>query len=472
MTNFDFDPDARSDIWNRLIEELEDYSRKAEALPVSPTLDQQKIRQFVNRLPFETPVSPDAALGHVIEGLKKYAVHTPHPQYYGLFNPRPAFPGILADTITAVYNPQMAAWSHAPFAVEAENRVIRELGVKFGYPEPTVDGTFTSGGAEANQTALLCALNRKFPEYAVGGVRRIDKKPVLYVSAESHHSLIKAAGTAGIGRDAVRTIEVGPHQQMKPDALRAQIEADLAENCAPVMVTATMGTTGTGAIDNIGPIAEIAEEYGLWLHADAAYGGAVALSGKYRGLIDGIHLADSITFDAHKWISVPMGAGIFLTRHPDILSRTFRITADYMPKEAGGMQVTDPYTHSLQWSRRFTGLKVYLTLLMFGWEGLDELIGRQIETGNRLRRELEGAGWTIFNKTPLPIVCFGREYYREQPGAAMEMCNKVLESGRAWISVYKTGGVNALRACITNYATDAESVAGLVETLGEVEKRG
>ncbi|HEX6983070.1 MAG TPA: aminotransferase class V-fold PLP-dependent enzyme [Balneolaceae bacterium] len=468
MKKFDFDTKTRSEAWDYLLEELESYYADTESLPVAPTLDHEKINEYVHQPSLKSPLAFNEAIDHVVRGLKKFAVHTPHPQYFGLFNPRSTFPGILADTIAATFNPQLAAWSHAPFAAEVENRLIEEIGKKFGYQQSTVDGTFTTGGTEANITALLCALNAAFTEYASKGLGAIDKNPVVYVSAESHHSLVRAASVAGLGMDAVRAIPVNDRLQMRTDLLEKQIAEDLEKNCYPLMVTATMGTTGTGAIDDIKTIAAIASENNLWLHADAAYGGAVALSKRHKKLIRDIDLADSITFDAHKWMSVPMSAGMFITKHPSILSQTFRITADYMPKEADELQIVDPFTHSIQWSRRFTGLKMYLSLLMLGWEAYEQLVEHQIKIGKLLKNELQKDGWTIFNHTDLPIVCFGKEHFEENPDAAIKLNKKILASGGAWLSVYNINGINTLRACITNYATDEDNIHRLLKILREV----
>lgn len=464
---FNLNIKSRSEAWAYLLQELENYYGETGSLPVSPQLNKEMINEYVHQHTFQTPLDYDEAIEHVVNGLTQFTVHTSHPKYFGLFNPRSNVAGILADTITATFNPQLAAWSHAPFAVEVENRLIREIGIKFGYEDTSIDGTFTSGGAEANLTAVLCALNKAFPEYANKGLRAVDKDPVIYVSAESHHSLIKAARVAGLGMNAVRSIAVDHSLQMQPEALRKQIDADIKENRFPLMVVATMGTTGTGAIDDIGAIYEIISKYNLWLHADAAYGAAVALTQRYKKLVQNIHFADSITFDAHKWMSVPMGAGMFITKYPSILDETFRITAGYMPREADELKITDPFTHSIQWSRRFTGLKMYLSLLMFGWEGYEQVIGRQIELGNLLKTELRQAGWKILNQTDLPIVCFEMEYFEEDPDAAMQFSKKIIDSGNAWVSVYSINGINALRACITNYATDENSIRQLLETLND-----
>ena len=185
-------------------------------------------------------------------------MHTPHPSYFGLFNPAPTTMGIAADTLVAAFNPQLAAWSHSPFAVEAERYVIETFAAKFGLPHENVEGTFTSGGMEANHTALLTALVHHFPTYLERGARGIDKQPVMYVSSESHHSLLKAARLCGIGSEAVRRIGVDEHLRMRSDLLRAAIAEDRRKNNAPFLIAATAGATNSGVVDDLAAIAQVA----------------------------------------------------------------------------------------------------------------------------------------------------------------------------------------------------------------------
>ncbi|MGG1660976.1 pyridoxal-dependent decarboxylase [Brevibacillus sp. NRS-1366] len=159
------------DIGTYLLEQINDYITHIRGVRVSPELSVDAVAEHARRLSFKHPVSPREAIYHILDGLRQYQVHTPHPRYFGLYNPRPNFMGIMADTITAAFNPQLAAWSHAPVAVEMENYVLKEIASKFGYPADTADGTFTTGGAEANLTAVLTELVHSFPSYAKEGLR-------------------------------------------------------------------------------------------------------------------------------------------------------------------------------------------------------------------------------------------------------------------------------------------------------------
>jgi aromatic-L-amino-acid/L-tryptophan decarboxylase len=455
-------PDERAALWERLTAALEAYIAGVDdgpAVPV-PGVRPEVVREGLAAFDFAAPLAPGDAVDAVVAGLTTYAVHTPHPRYFGLFNPAPTTMGVAADALVAVFNPQLAAWSHAPFANEVERHLVDAFAERFGYEAGQRDGTFTSGGSEANHTALLCALAARFPAFAEGGARALDADPVLYVSELAHHSFVKLARACGLGTQAVRTLPVDDGLRLAPGTVRAAVAEDRAAGRLPFMIVATAGSTSAGVVDDLHGLADLADAEGLWLHADAAWGGAAALVPELHGLLGGLERADSITFDAHKFLSVPMGAGLLLTRHVDVLSEAFGIRTAYMPAHQGA---PDPYAHSIQWSRRAIGMKVFLSLLVAGWEGYADAIRHQTAMGERLRTRLADEGWTIVNRTPLPVVCFtddGADAARLQA-----IADAVVRAG-AWISTTRLdAGRPVLRACVTSYRTTAADVDALVAML-------
>ena len=467
--------DERRALWERLIGAIETYTARVEGTRVAPALDRESLRALLAPFDFERPVSPLQALDFAVDGLSRHQVHTPHPRYFGLFNPAPTTMGIAADAVVAAFNPQIAAWSHSPLAAEIEAHLVRAFGARFGYDPATTDGVFASGGAEANHTALLTAIVRAFPSFLDEGARSLARPPVFYASAEAHHSFLKAARSCGLGTEAVRSVAVDDDLRLDARALAGKVASDRAAGRSPFMIAATAGTTSAGAVDPLPPLVEIAEREGLWLHVDAAWGGAAALVPELAPLLDGIARADSITFDAHKWLSVPMGAGLYLTRHPDVLERAFRVAAGYMPQDAAGLPVVDPFAHSMQWSRRFIGLKVFLSLAVAGWEGYAEAIRHMTAMGNRLRARLHVSGWRVVNRTPLPLACFvdGRTAAGGEATHLERIARAVVASGRAWISTVRLAERQAaIRACITNYRTGPADVDALVEALDQARSEG
>jgi aromatic-L-amino-acid/L-tryptophan decarboxylase len=473
MARLSLDSAQREALWREVVEQIARYEDNVHTAAVAPPLDPRAIRDLLAGVDFQTPQAPVDAVRFVVEGLWRHQVHTPHPRYFGLFNPASASMGVAADALTAAFNSQLAAWSHAPFANEVEMHLIRALGEKFGYPSAGIDGTFASGGAEANHTALICALVSRFPGFAPRGVRALAGQPVVYISQQAHHSFLKAARATGLGSDAIRQVPVGDDLRMDAAQLAEMLHHDRAFGLLPTLLVATAGSTSAGVIDDLPELAAIAREQTIWFHVDAAWGGAAALVPELRPLLASIEQADSITFDVHKFLSLPMGAGLFLTRHPHILGEAFRITTDYMPKDAARMDTVDPYTHSMQWSRRFIGLKLFLTLLVAGWDGYAEVIRQQVEMGRRLARMLVSAGWRVMNQTELPVVCFVDTTRSDGESASylQAVADRLVASGTAWISTTRLkDGQAVLRACITNFGTEESDLAALVAALAEARK--
>jgi glutamate/tyrosine decarboxylase-like PLP-dependent enzyme len=290
---------------------------------------------------------------------------------------------------------------------------------------------------------------------------------VLYVSREAHHSFTKIARMTGLGTASLREVRVGKDLKLDPRALDRAMKQDARAGRRPFLAVATAGTTSAGVVDPIADIADVAERRGAWLHVDAAWGGAAALSPRLRPVLAGIERADSVTWDAHKWLSVPMGAGMFFCRHAGAPARTFGATTTYMPDGSRG--AADPYATTAQWSRRATGLKVFLSLAELGLDGYRELIEHQAAMGDRLRELLTDAGWQVVNDTPLPLVCFTHpELEAGRKSRVGALVAAVQRRNRVWISkVVLTGGRPVARACITSFRTDEEDLRVLVD---EVER--
>lgn len=455
----------RNDIQDKLNRMLVDAIDKIQNGPAAPEIDITELRRRISRFDFASPVSVETAARDVIDLLVDGTVHMMHPGYMGLFNPSVSFPGVLADQITATINPQLAVWSHAPAAVEIERYTINAIAARFGWTAVHTAGHFTTGGAEANYTALLMALTDRFPAYGEEGGRGIPGQPTCYVSAESHLAWLKIAHQAGIGRNAVRLVPTDGTGRMDAGKLARMIDADEAAGHIPFFVGATAGTTNAGMIDPLTDIARLAAGR-LWFHVDAAWGGAAVLTPRTSGDLDGIEAADTITLDAHKWFAVPMGAGMLLTRNEACLAQTFRIAASYMPGETA--ETIDPYTHSLQWSRRFIGLKLFLSLASLGWQGYRRHVEHAMDMAARLKVLLEAEGWLVVNDSPLAVLCFIDDEIGLEPG---KIAREVVAQGPCWISAAQFEGRAVLRACITSHFTDEADLRALLTALNTARSR-
>jgi glutamate/tyrosine decarboxylase-like PLP-dependent enzyme len=394
----------------------------------------------------------------VEEMLRHWQVQITHPRYFGLFNPSTTLSSVVADALVATYNPQLAAWRTAPAPNEIERHTLGWLAGRFGLPSQTI-ATFTNGGAEANLSAVVAALTHSFPDYGEDGLRSLTAAPAIYLSAEAHHSFSKIAHMAGLGRKSLRVVPAGPDLKMDLCALADEIVQDRKNGFSPLMVIGTAGTTAAGVIDALPELAQLCRDEGMWFHVDAAWGGAAILAPSLKHHLAGIEYADSITCDAHKWFSVSMACGMFFCRHPETVARAFRATASYMPGGAGATTF-DPYVNSVQWSRRFTGLKLFMSLAERGEPGLAAMIEHQARMGDVLRQSLTSAGWRVVNKTPLPVICFTKDDL-DVPSFLAELQKEQI----AWMSEVRINGSSAVRACITSFKTTEAEIHDVVRAI-------
>lgn len=451
-----------------MIEELQrDFARVQAGIadgPIYPAVTRDEIvRHLAARYDFTKAMRLEDVVADVEEMLRAWQVQVTHPRYFGLFNPSVMLASVVAETLVAMYNSQLANWRTSPAGNEIEKHTLGWLAAKFGLPVESC-ASFTSGGSEANFSAVIVALTRAFPEYGEYGLRHLRAAPAIYVTGEVHHGFNKIAHMAGLGRRALRVVATDGALKLDVADLKRKVAEDRANGYAPFMVVGTAGTTAAGVIDPLEEIGTFCREEGLWFHADAAWGGSAVLSPKLKHHLAGIERADSITCDAHKWMSVPMGCGMFFCRHAESVAQAFRAEVSYMPRESA-VTAVDPYTTSVQWSRRLIGLKLFMALAEQGEEGYAEMIEHQTEMGELLRACLTASGWEIVNATPFPLVCFTREGLDTGRFLA-----SMRERQIAWLSEAMVGGRTVLRACVTSFRTteeDIRSVAGKMNALFE-----
>ncbi len=376
---FDFDSKTRRQLGYKLIDRIDEYFSGLAQRPVQLPEELRTFADLGEPLP---ELGGDAAtvLDNLCSDMMTEGFHVPSANYFGLMNPTPTYMAVLAETLVAALNPQLASLARSQLAARIERETVRWIGERVGW-DTTFYGTFTSGGNEANFSALAMALAMRFPQSVEDGLASCGAKPVLYASAEAHHSLDKSASLLGLGRKSVRRIQVNAAAQMSVEQLETQIAQDKAAGSTPFCLVATAGTTNSGAIDDLVKLAEISKRHDLWLHVDGAYGAAAIFSDKHRELVRGIELADSITIDPHKWLAMPFAAGVVLTSHPEALQQAFATTTPYMPKKTatGSAPLLDNFQVSTQWSRRMNSLKLWLTLQVHGRQAYEELIDRQLK---------------------------------------------------------------------------------------------
>jgi len=465
--SFDLDSKTRRRLGYKMIDWVDEYFSSLPDRPVQLPIEQRTFAALADRMP-EQGQEAEAVLNEACQELIDKGFHVPAANYFGLMNPTPAYLAVLAETLVAALNPQLASLARSQLASKIEAETVRWIGERVGWRVP-FDGTFTSGGNEANFSALALALAWRFPEVVESGLASLSKPPVLYASSEAHHSIDKSAGLLGLGRRALRRIPVDDRIQLDPVRLESTIQDDLKQGLQPFAIVASAGTTNSGAIDDIPALADLARRYELWLHVDGAYGAAVIFSDHHRNLVRGIAQADSVTIDPHKWLAMPFAAGVLLTSHPEMLQKTFGVSTPYMP-HASSLPLLDNFKISVQWSRRMNSLKLWLTLRVHGRLAYEELIDQQLRLAESF------ADWTTKSRefvlaAPqiLPIVNFclkGPARDSEAAAAAhARIASEVCADGRLWISETRVAGNSVLRMMVISYLTEEKHLQSLQRAL-------
>ena len=422
--------------------------------------------------------APEEILGRFTADVLPYPMGNGHPRFFGWVNSPPAPMGILGELLAAAMGPSCAGGDHA--ASYLERCVVRWLMELVTFPVEGSMGLLVSGGSMASLTGLATARQRA--AVADGwpvrerGLSGWGDRLTMYMSSEAHTTLYKAAELLGLGAESVRAIPAGPDFRMDMPALRAAIMADRAAGLRPFCVIGTAGTVSTGAIDPLDEIADLCAAEELWFHIDGAYGAVGVLDPRVAPAYAGMERADSLALDPHKWLSVPVECGCALVRDGALLRDTFSMVPAYLRTEEGkgfgGLPWFSEY--GFQQTRGFRALKLWMTLLHAGRDGLATMISRQ----NALARELgemvaDVSDLELLTDITLSICCF--RYVppdRDLDDAALDALNKqimerVQAGGAAFLTQAMVHGRFALRANVLHYATTSEDIAALVGVVRE-----
>lgn len=393
--------------------------------------------------------------------------HWNDPRFFAYFAISSSAPAILAEALSATLDVNAMLWKTSPAATELEAAVLDWLRQMLGLPEAF--GIIQDTASSATLVALAGARE------AVAGldVRRRglvgQARLRMYASDQAHSSVEKAGLVLGIGQDGFRAIPSDDAFRMDVDALRRAIAEDRADGRTPFAVTATVGTTSTTSVDPVPAIAEVCAAEGLWLHVDAAYGGAAALVPELRHVLEGCGRADSLVVNPHKWMFVPVDLSALYTRRPEVLRAAFSLVPDYLrtPEDALAPNLMD---YGISLGRRFRALKLWMVIRAFGADGLARRIRRHVELARAFRGWIEAEeGFAIAAPTPLSVVCFravapggaGEEEDRLNEGI-MEAVNA---SGEAYLSHTKLGGRTVLRLAVGNLRTEERHVRRAFELI-------
>ncbi len=427
----------------------------------------------------EKGIAAEEILARFTTDVVTHAMQVPSPRYYGQFNPTPLPIGVWADALSSALNQNAGAWRNGPTSAMIEARVLRWLCELIGYG-PESFGTLASGGTEANLIALKCARDRAHKAAVNHGLRSAPGDLTIYASEQCHFSVERSVDILGLGRTSLRKIETDERFHIHTDALRKQIEVDRNAGCTPCCVIAVAGATSSGIIDPLEEMAQIARENDCWYHVDAAYGGTLAFSARHRGKLRGIELADSITFDPHKWMFVPFACGALLVRGGGrVLRDAFDITPEYLSEDRGGTDVEfDFFRYGQMGTRRFNSLKLWMAMKFLGREGYAKIIEHQIELTEYLAGRIDQLrDFKLDGQVETAVCCFrflpaamANVGEVEQDRLQQRLQQEIEQSGEAWITTTVLHGRRALRVNVNSFLTERRHVDDLVELLARKSK--
>ena len=459
-------------IGHQVVDQLAEYFDRVQSERVFPEIEPAEVRAlFENPLPREGRPAEEV-LAELERVLFPYCVHTGNGGYMGLITASPLPIGVIGDLIASALNQNLGAYSIGPSAVELERETVRWLCELAGYG-PGAGGNLTSGGMLANLIGLKLARDHASGEAAQEA--GVEGRWAVYTSEERHVSVDKAVDLVGLGRDAVRAIPTDDDFRLRTDALEQAIARDKAAGVRPAALVAMAGTTNTGAVDDLRALREIADREGLWLHADAAYGGGMLVSHRWPGVLDGLELADSITIDPHKWFYAPVDAGALLVRDEARLTRSFGLQPSYLTDGFDGSgDRYQYYVHGLEQSRRFRSLKIWMSFQRYGTDQIGRWVDANVEQARHLHDVAEQS--PRFESVVLPTMssaCIrylpGRNMTEGQVAALHHQAAKrVEESGEFWIGTTRLKGRTWFRACTVNFRTTLAHMSRLLELLEEI----
>jgi aromatic-L-amino-acid/L-tryptophan decarboxylase len=470
----DLDPATFREWGHRIVDWISDYLAHPERYPVLSQVEPGSIRNQLPGFPPEEPEPMASIMADVEKIIVPGLTHWNHPSFMAYFGISGSGPGILGELLTAAFNVNAMLWKTSPAATELEEVVLDWLRQMVGLPQGFSGMIFDT--ASTSTLHAIAAAREAIPgfkarELGLSG-RTESCRLRMYSSEQAHSSVEKGAITLGVGQAGVRKIPVDPEFRMIPEALEEAIKEDLRTGWLPFCVVATVGTTSTTSVDPVKAIAEVCSRHGLWLHVDAAYGGAAAILPEMKWVLDGCERADSVVINPHKWIFTPIDLSAFFCRRMDVLKEAFSLVPEYLKT---GEDVRNLMDYGMQLGRRFRALKFWMVIRSFGRSGIEARIREHI----RLAREV--ATWVDADPdferlapVPFSTVCFSavppaavdRERFNER---LLEAVNR---TGEVFLSHTRLNGQFAIRMAIGNIRTGQVQVKGawdlLKQKLGEL----
>ncbi|MET8527141.1 pyridoxal-dependent decarboxylase [Micromonospora sp. NPDC005172] len=446
------DPDEFRRAGHAVVDWIADYWTTLHQRPVTSADPPGTVAGTLPSAPPSTGGEPvEAVLADLDAIVLPGLTHWQHPGFFGYFPANTSGPSLLGDMVSSGLGVQGMMWATSPACTELETVMMDWLADLLALPA-RFSSTGAGGGviqdsaSSATLVATLTALHRASAgRWRAAG---IDRRYRAYTSVHGHSSIEKAARIAGLGADGVRTLDVDPDTQaLRPDALRAAIEADLAAGDVPAIVVATIGTTSTTAVDPVAEIGAICAEYGIWLHVDAAYAGAAAVCPELRWSHAGLEYADSYCFDPHKWLLTGFDCDAFWVADRRELIEALTVLPEYMRNAASESgAVLDYRDWQVPLGRRFRALKLWFVLRWYGVEGLRAHIRSGVALAARFADHLRADDrFELAAAHPFSLVCFR---LRADDDTNAELLAQVNGTGRVHLTHTRVAGRYTLRLAV------------------------
>ncbi len=439
---------------HRAVDWIGDYLDTIRERPVLPTVKPGEIRASLPAVP------PDQGerLEVIFEDFERLVLpgvtHWNHPRFFAYFGITGSTPGILAELLIAALNVNGMLWLTSPSVTEVEEVACDWLRQAFGLPEGfsgVINDTASSSTLYALTAAREAVAGVDVRRHGVAGVRLR-----MYTSEESHSSVEKAGIVLGVGQENIVKIRTDAAFRMDPQALSDAIARDREQGFTPFAVVATAGTTSVTAVDPVPAIADICARENLWLHVDAAYGGAAAVLDSHRWVLAGCDRADSVVINPHKWLFTPIDCSVLFCRREDVLKQAFSLTPAYLTTSQSTAGVRNLMDYGSSLGRRFRGLKLWFVLRAFGIDGARARIAAHIDMARQLRGWIEAdPDYELLAPTHFSTVVFR---HRSGDAANERIHDAVNASGEAFISHTDVRGRYALRIAIGNLRTQLDDV--------------
>lgn len=436
---------------HKLVDWMAGYLEHIDQYPVKSKVKPHEIYEQIEDSPPEEGHAMQQIFGDFEKKIIPGITHWQHPNFHAYFPGNSSYPSVLAEMLTATLGAQCMVWDTSPAAAELEEKMMEWLQQMLGLPKEWV-GSIQDTASTATLAAILSA-REKHSEYTINkkgfeGSHRFR----VYCSGETHSSIDKAVKIAGIGADNLIKIDVDDAHAMHPELLEAAIAQDRKNGYIPLCIIATLGTTGTTAIDPVKALGEIAQKYGVWLHIDAAYAGTALVLEEYRWMIEGIEQVDSFVFNPHKWMFTNFDCTAYFVKDKEVLLNTFEILPEYL-KTRVDTQVNNYRDWGIPLGRRFRALKLWFVIRTYGVSGIQQRIREHINMANTLAEKMENhPGFELLTPVHFNLICF-RYNPKGVDKAQLNVWNEQLihrlnDSGEVYLTHTRIDGQYALRMVI------------------------